>query len=217
MFISAPTYFSTDWDIKALIPDANQRRRMSNVVRMGVATGLQCLRANNIDSPDAIITATSLGCIADSEKFLRSAIESDELNLPPTPFIQSTFNTIGSYIAIATASKGYNMTFVNRANSLADALLAAALQLRSGATNVLFGVFDETTPSVDAILQRMNIKERANSSLFCVLSKEKTPASIAQIVDLQLSPAPNTQLYSNFNFQPGKHQLGNVCFGFVSF
>ena len=62
-------------DIKVLIPEMNLRRRMSRVVKSGVAAGIESLLEFGARAPiDAIITATGLGCIADSEKFLDSLI-----------------------------------------------------------------------------------------------------------------------------------------------
>ena len=55
-------------DIKLLIPDAGMRRRMSRVLTMAVTTAVECIEGcDNIDSLDAIITATGWGCLADSE------------------------------------------------------------------------------------------------------------------------------------------------------
>lgn len=54
----------------------------------------------NVESVDAIITGTGLGCIEDSEKFLKSILDNKEEFLTPTSFIQSTHNTVGAQIAL---------------------------------------------------------------------------------------------------------------------
>lgn len=83
-------------DIKELIPEMNLRRRMSRVVKSGVAAGIESLlEFGDRAAVEAVVTATGLGCIADSEKFLDSLIANEERMLNPTPFIQSTFNTVG--------------------------------------------------------------------------------------------------------------------------
>ena len=88
-------------DIKQLIPDAGLRRRMSKVVKTAVATAIETIGGvENIDSLDGIITATGWGCLTDSERFLRNIIVDKEQLLNPTPFIQSTFNTVGGQIAL---------------------------------------------------------------------------------------------------------------------
>ena len=62
-------------DIKELIPNPVVRRRMSNIVKYGVAVGMECIKEVGSENVDAIITATGLGCLADSEKFLKIIIE----------------------------------------------------------------------------------------------------------------------------------------------
>ena len=88
-------------DIKLLIPDATMRRRMSNVLKRSVATAVECMNGiDNIALLDAIITSSSLGLLADSEKFLKNVVDNEEVLINPTPFIQSTFNTVGAQIAL---------------------------------------------------------------------------------------------------------------------
>ena len=72
-------------DIKELIPEMNLRRRMSRVVKSGVAAGIESLlEFGDRAAVEAVVTATGLGCIADSEKFLDSLIANEErmLNHP---------------------------------------------------------------------------------------------------------------------------------------
>ena len=117
-------------DIKVLIPEMNLRRRMSRVVKSGVAAGIESLLEFGARAPiDAIITATGLGCIADSEKFLDGLIAGDETMLNPTPFIQSTFNTVGAQIALLRGLHCYNTTYAHRWTSFENALTDAALRL----------------------------------------------------------------------------------------
>ena len=151
----ATVEFSAELDVKSLIPDANMRRRMSAIVKSGVACGIECLHRAGIEKPSAIITATALGCIADSEKFLRNIV--DDVQPSPTPFIQSTFNTIGSQLAIITGCNGYNMTYVNRTHSLDDALLDARLYLHEATEKqtVLVVYAEEQTPTSEYILSHL--------------------------------------------------------------
>ena len=120
-------------DIKVLIPEMNLRRRMSRVVKSGVAAGIESLLEFGARAPiDAIITATGLGCIADSEKFLDGLIAGDETMLNPTPFIQSTFNTVGAQIALLRGLHCYNTTYAHRWTSFENALTDAALRIGAG-------------------------------------------------------------------------------------
>lgn len=173
-------------DIKTLIPDAGVRRRMSRVVKFAVATAVECVGGvENIDRLDAIITATGFGCLADSEKFLRNIINDREELLNPTPFIQSTFNTVGGQIAMSRHNHCYNMTYVNRGHSFEDALLDAYMKAADGeAGRILVGGFDERTDSQYAIMQRMGAfrdKECGEGAVFALLTAERTKESIAEI------------------------------------
>ncbi len=153
-------------DYKFYISDPTLRRRMSRVVKMGVAAALRCVKHSNVQ-PDAIITATGLGCLADTEKFLDTLITNHESRLNPTPFIQSTFNTVGAQVALLLGNRGYNTTFVHRGNSFESALLDAIMQIEDGsAQNVLVGGFDEITDTSFEIMRRLGFwkKNLADSS-----------------------------------------------------
>ena len=173
-------------DIKLLIPDAAQRRRMSKVIKTAVSTAVECVQgAENIDSLDAIITATGWGCLTDSERFLRNVINDKEQLLNPTPFIQSTFNTIGGQIALLRHNHCYNVTYVNRSHSFEDALLDAMMRIADGESeNILLGAFDEQTPSQHTIMERMGAFRKykdGEGAVFATLTAEKTPNTLAQI------------------------------------
>jgi len=140
-------------DYKTCISDATLRRRMSRVVKMGVSAALHCVNLAEVQ-PEAIITATGLGCLADTEKFL-DALTNNELQLNPTPFIQSTFNTVGAQIALMLGNHGYNNTYVHRGFSFESALLDAMMQIDEGVNHVLAGCFDETTDTGFEIMRRL--------------------------------------------------------------
>lgn len=169
-----------------LIPAPDMRRRMSRVVKMGVCTAMECLsQLPEGEVPDAIITATGLGCLADSEKFLRNVIENDEQLLNPTPFIQSTFNTVGGAVALLSGNHCYNMTYVQRGRSFGCALIDAAVRVRlDGARNVLVGAFDETTPAQHRIMERMGAwrgAEDGEGSHFFAVSPEQREGTLARL------------------------------------
>lgn len=146
-------------DFKELVTAPDVRRRMSRAVKMGVSAGMEAIGGLPVgEKISAIITATGLGCLADSEKFLRNVIDNGETLLNPTPFIQSTFNTVGGQIAQLTGNNGYNMTYVHGGLSFESALLDAAMQIEEcGVRNVLVGSFDESTPSQRRIMERMGM------------------------------------------------------------
>ena len=178
-------------DIKVLIPEMNLRRRMSRVVKSGVAAGIESLLEFGARAPiDAIITATGLGCIADSEKFLDGLIAGNETMLNPTPFIQSTFNTVGAQIALLRGLHCYNTTYAHRWTSFENALTDAALRIGAGWSQaVLVGAFDETTPSVEKVLQRLRVAQEGRwgeSSVFFVLTAERFDCSVAAITGIRI-------------------------------
>ena len=61
-------------------------RRMAKGVKMGTATAMTALKQAGISLPDAIVVGTGLGCIQDSEKFLKGILDNQEQHLTPTSF-----------------------------------------------------------------------------------------------------------------------------------
>lgn len=177
-------------DYKTLIPDATLRRRMSRVVRMGVATGMQCLNKYPNAPVDAILTATGYGCLGDTEKFMNTLLDNHEQMLTPTAFIQSTFNTIGAQIALLSKNHGYNNTYTHRAFSFESALLDATLLLQEGeASNVLVGAIDEMTPTLYEILKRLGLWRNTlagEGANFAILSSNVIPESYAILKGIEL-------------------------------
>ena len=180
-------------DIKDLIPDAGLRRRMSRVIKFAVATAVECVRGiEEIDRLDAIITATGLGCLTDSERFLRNMIADNEQLLNPTPFIQSTFNTIGGQIAMLRHNSCYNVTYVNRDHSFEDAVLDAQIRIADAKSHrVLVGAFDEQTPSQCRIMERMGLGQKfacREGAIFTILTAEPSKYTLAELSCLDFLP-----------------------------
>src|ERR1700755_3409783 len=68
----------------AKILDPKLIRRMSHIIKMGVAAAMACLKEAEVQNPDAIIAGTAYGCLADTESFLRKMVENKEELLTPT-------------------------------------------------------------------------------------------------------------------------------------
>lgn len=133
-------------------------RRMSRIIRMGVAAALDCLQKAGTKTPDAIITGTAFGCLEDTEIFLKKMVENKEELLTPTSFIQSTHNTVGAQIALLLQCHKYNNTHVHRGFSFENAVLDAILLLQENeAEQVLVGGLDELTTISHKILSRFGI------------------------------------------------------------
>lgn len=156
-------------DYKDLI-DPKLIRRMSRIIKMGVAAASECLQEADTQTPDAIITGTAYGCLEDSVSFLSKMVEFNEQFLTPTSFIQSTHNTVGAQIALMMKCHAYNNTFVHRGFSFESALLDAVLLMKENeANNVLVGGIDEITTASHTILTRMGLYRRtpvSNLQLF---------------------------------------------------
>ena len=135
-------------------------RRMGKIIKSSLLSSLQALEQAGIECPDAIITATSLGCLENSERLLVQLHEEGEVMLKPTYFMQSTHNTISSNIAIHTKCHGYNITYTHGNQSFEWALRDAKMLLRSGKVrSVLVGLHDETTVMWRSFMERMERKD----------------------------------------------------------
>ena len=175
------------FDFKDLVADPALRRRMSRIVKMGVACGLKCIEGLAPESIDAIITATGFGCLADTEKFIESIVANNERLLNPTPFIQSTFNTIGGQIALLRGIHSYNVTYAHRGLSFESALIDAAMQVNEGKKNVLLGAIDEITASSADIQRRLGMTrkyELGEGANFFVLNAATPSCNQTAILDI---------------------------------
>jgi len=186
-------------DYKNLI-DAKLLRRMSRIIKMGVATASACLQEAGENNPGAIITGTAYGCLEDTGVFLTETIQRNEEMPPPTAFIQSTHNTVGSQIALMLKCHSYNNTFVHNGFSFESALLDAMLLLKEQeVNNVLVGSIDELTDNSYSILTRLGLYKRnavynldlysstskgtiaGEGAAFFLLTTEHSPGAYAQL------------------------------------
>ena len=160
LYITGASYISADEpDYKEVITDANSRRRMGRLLKMAVWCGLKSLDGVPSERVAGIITSTGAGFMKDTISFGSSIFDREETLLNPSPFMQSTFNTASGYIALIRKIHAYNTTYVQRADGFAASLVDAAMLLDdAGEGNVaLVGAFDEVTPEVDVIRQRLGL------------------------------------------------------------
>lgn len=168
LYISGTSYVSADEpDYKEVITDANSRRRMGRLLKMAVWCGLKSLDGVPSEMVSGIITSTGAGFMKDTISFGSSIFDREETLLNPSPFMQSTFNTASGYIALIRKIHAYNTTYVQRADGFAASLVDAAMLLDdAGEGNVaLVGAFDEVTPEVDVIRQRLGLYRVGDSFL----------------------------------------------------
>lgn len=199
-------------------------RRMAKGVKNGIVASALAIKDANTESFDAIITGTGLGCIEDSDKFLKALIDNNEQFLTPTSFIQSTHNTVGSQIALGLQCKAYNFTYVNAAVSFESALIDAKLQIENDeAERILVGGIDEMgdytarlfklagfikphTEAPYSILDSTSIGAvYGEGAVFFVLESEKKDSTYAEVLDVDIFnhieidelPAKATQFLEN--------------------
>jgi len=201
--ISNPLTMAMQPSYKELISPA-MIRRMSKGIKMGIFASQQALDEAAMDQVDAIITGTGLGCLEDSEKFLKNVLDNDEQFLTPTSFIQSTHNTVGAQIALRLGCKSYNFTYVNGATSFESALLDALMQIESKEANqVLVGGIDEIAGRTFALKQLVHevkadgavekLKDSQSPGVnfgeggtFFALNTEKRENTYAQILEVSI-------------------------------
>lgn len=161
------------------IIDVKLIRRMSRIIKMGVAAAMQCLKDAELQMPDAIVTGTAYGCLQDTEVFLNRLVEFKEELLTPTAFIQSTHNTVSAQIALMLQCHNYNNTYVHRGFSFESALLDAMMMLKENEiSNALVGAADEIIDASHAILSRFGLYKKENASTD-TLYKTETKGTIA--------------------------------------
>src|SRR5690606_14025747 len=154
------TFLSNGWMKNLLLSENNQLlfiepdyqpyinsgsiRRMSRLIKTGLAAGMQTwFDADNVPL-DGIITGTGRGSMTDTEAFLNDMLRLDETALNPTFFIQSTYNSVSGWLALFTKSNTYNQTFVHRGHSFEWCLLDAFLfaEKKDRPLHILIGSFD---------------------------------------------------------------------------
>lgn len=180
-------------------------RRMSKCVKNGIVASSLAMKEAEIETVDAIITGIGIGCIEDSEKFLKAILDNKEEYLTPISFIQSTHNTVATQIALGLQCKGYNFTYMNRAVSFESALIDAKMMIEENDANtVLIGGVDETSAASITLLQlagfiKTESQEPKNiltptskgvvygeGATFFVLQNDKQPNTLAEVLDVEI-------------------------------
>ena len=150
-----------DTDVSVYI-NPSEARRMTLQTRRIVVAAKRAMKEANITMPDAIVCATQWGCMLQSMRFLQDMMDSNEQQLKPTPFIQSTHNTIASLIAILTGNHGYNSTYSQGHKSFSCALKDIETQIALGQIrNALVLEFDEEVEVWDKVLALIGTRTQA--------------------------------------------------------
>ena len=180
-------------------------RRMAKGVKNGIVASTLALKSAQLEIVDAIITGTGMGCIEDSEKFLKAILDNDEQFLTPTSFIQSTHNTVGGQIALGLQCKAYNLTYVNGSVSFESALFDAKMKIEEEeASSILVGGIDETGDYTMSLFKLAGFIKKENQgpysvlesttngvvfgegATFFVLENEIKENTVAEILDIEI-------------------------------
>ncbi|MCP4311177.1 MAG: hypothetical protein GY790_07950 [Bacteroidetes bacterium] len=164
-------------------------RRMSPVIRMGLAASKVCMEQAGIEKPDAILVGTGLGCVRDTAKFLNQVIDNREQLLNPTAFIQSTHNTVSGQIALMHGCREHNLTFSHNSISFEAALLEGIMMLDGGeAENILLGGIDEVVDESWQLMQKSGCLTgpAGEGSNFFVISSGRSAGSMARVDGMEI-------------------------------
>ena len=171
--------------------NATEARRLGKLHKRAIATALTAMEHSGTELPDAIITGTGLGCMANTEALLTHLCEAGEASCHPTTFMQSTHNTIGSLIAIHTKSHGYNATYAHRTTSFDCALADAWRLLQLGKIHTaLVGGHDELTPTTFRLLAKTGYlgnpgQTAGETAVSIMLDSRATHRSLCRIADVR--------------------------------
>lgn len=164
-------------------------RRMSVIIKRAIATSLFALEDGGIEMPEAIISGTGLGCVADTEYFLEDMIRQDERYVHPAHFIHSTHNTFSSQIAIRLGCHQYNNTHIHLGTSFDSALHDAWLLIQNGLIrSALTGGFDEMTETCFSMTRRLGCWRHAfagEGATSFALATENNGKAYARIVSME--------------------------------
>lgn len=179
--------------------DAKTARRTSKILKMSLVASFDALN-NNYEDIDGIIVGTGIGCISDSEKFITTLIQYNESMLSPTPFIQSTHNTIAGSIALQLKKHTYNFTYSERVFSFEWTLLDALMHLTESNAKARFlvGSADELTPNTFAMAEALNLNSAIDENYTDIAHKKSTKVFAgehAAFFTLCNEPSNNPVLY----------------------
>ena len=208
--LTEPLTRSREADYKQFIPPL-EARRMGRILKRAIATARTATAQAGIDTPEAIITGTGLGCIENTEIFLDALCRQGEDQMMPTRFMQSTHNTISSIVAINLKAHGYNATYAHNTVSFQSALLDAMLQLRRGAIcNALVCAHDEMTPSYHALLCKggyLKGKHATECAVSMMLSTKDNGHALCEVADMRIFYRP-----TEAEKQRARKELGDVSY-----
>jgi hypothetical protein len=170
-----------------VLPPA-ERRRVGNIVKLALATGLQTCAAAEID-PATLPTvfASSGGDGANCHTICETLASSDRM-ISPTRFHNSVNNAASGYWGIATGAQAASTIISAYDGSFAAGLLEAAVQLASESGNALLICYDAPYPEPLGTARPI----AGMMGVGLLLSADADPAALARIsISLDDDATPN--------------------------
>lgn len=218
VFVNANYNEAKDPDFKPYFSPI-EARRMGKLIKRAIATSSEAIKEAGLKNVDSIVVGSGFGCLENTEKFLLAMIEQGEQNLQPTPFIQSTYNTIASQIAIYMKNHCYNSTYSQQGLSFESALFDTFLQIQlHKINNSLVGAHEEMPPTFFKWFQQLGTckdepidvamlkqgKSRGsifgNCAVSMVISNQNNDKTICKIQSMKLFHQPDDKyFYKNLN------------------
>lgn len=144
--------------------DAGNARRLSKAVKNAWCCAVEAIKDAQEQPISKIFTATAFGCLTDTILFLNKIKDFPEV-VSPTPFIQSTHNTVAGFVGLQLKLHGLNKTISQRNFSFEHGLLDSLINTTTNENLLLIG-FDEITPELSWIAESMGlINPTENNSL----------------------------------------------------
>lgn len=167
-------------------------RRINRLIKTAHVCAIEAINQARIEKPEAIITASGIGCVESTEKFLNDMLNSNEGLLAPTAFIQSTSNAIGGHIALHYNCQGYNVLYAQKSLSFETAIHDTFLRLLDKTEeNILLGGFDELTDENCKLKQDIGIFKTGNltnTSFLDIATKGSIPGEACSFFNLSTNP-----------------------------
>lgn len=135
--------------------DAGNARRLSKVVKNAWCCAVEAIKDAHGQPISKIITATAFGCLTDTILFLNKIKDFPEV-VSPTPFIQSTHNTVAGFVGLQLKLHGLNKTISQRNFSFEHGLLDSLINTTTNENVLLIG-FDEITPELSWIAESIGL------------------------------------------------------------
>jgi len=184
-------------------------RRLSKLSRMAIANALSAMEKAGLKNVDAIITATGLGRLNDTEHFLQKFITAGGSLVPPLSFIQSGHNTVAGQLALYLGNKGYNMTHVQGHLSFENALIDSIVYADENSNPILIGAMDEKIELVSELadqfgLDKSQINKFSEGASFFIAGTEKANA-IAKITAVETHANSQNHEIEIINFLKRNH------------